>query len=238
MPKVSEAHKDQVRRRLLDAAYVCLERNGFQDMTTRELLAEAGLSNGTLYKYFPSKEHIYEALAEELLGEDVERLRAEAGAGAPGGLGMGLLRFIREVVLIDPDAAIAVSTFRGRVTGDDAMAAIRRLNHWLVEQFAPLVDDAKADGWVRDGVDAEALVELIDLVWDGLGRRTAQKSFVTSDTRVGDVLIDLLIHGTLSASIDPADLPPPDPTLSRSRMRPPRPPAATSPSNPDQPARE
>ena len=53
MPKVSEEHTQQVRRRLLDAARICLERNGYQDVTTRELVAEAGLSTGTFYNYFP-----------------------------------------------------------------------------------------------------------------------------------------------------------------------------------------
>ena len=63
MPKVSAEHKDAVRRRIMEAALVCLRRNGFQDITTRELLAEAGLSTGTFYNYFPTKEQLYEALA-------------------------------------------------------------------------------------------------------------------------------------------------------------------------------
>ena len=77
MPRVSEAHKAEVRQRLLDAAQVCLERNGYRDITTRELLAEAGLSNGTLYTYFPTKDHLYEALAEDLLDADRMRLTAD-----------------------------------------------------------------------------------------------------------------------------------------------------------------
>ncbi|HEY5155044.1 MAG TPA: helix-turn-helix domain-containing protein, partial [Acidimicrobiales bacterium] len=63
MPKVSPEHKDAVRRRILDAALACLERNDYRDVTTRELLSEAGLSTGTFYNYFASKEDLYETLA-------------------------------------------------------------------------------------------------------------------------------------------------------------------------------
>src|SRR5438128_1713385 len=113
MPKVTDEHKDAVRRRIMDAALTCLERNGFQDVTTRELLTEAGLSTGTFYNYFPSKEHLYEALAEELLSDDLERLRSTGFDGK--GTGYGLLRFLSDYALVDPEAAIAVSSFRGRM---------------------------------------------------------------------------------------------------------------------------
>src|SRR5579862_3325952 len=97
MPRVSEDHKQAVRRRILDAALVCLERNGFQDVTTRELLAEAGLSTGTFYNYFPSKEHLYEALAEEALSADVSQALADGPLGVP--VGHALLRFLQDFLL-------------------------------------------------------------------------------------------------------------------------------------------
>ena len=42
MPKVSDEHKDNVRRRIMDAAVVCLVRNDYQEITTRELLVGLG----------------------------------------------------------------------------------------------------------------------------------------------------------------------------------------------------
>jgi len=200
MPKVSPEHKDAVRRRILDAALACLERNGYQDVTTRELLSEAGLSTGTFYNYFPSKEDLYETLAEETLGADIARI-VEAGAeGTP--VGQGLLAFLQEYVLADPATAIAVSSLRSRMhTGPDAGAgAVTRLNHFVVEAFTPLVKESTEDGFLRPDIDPEAIIELVDLVWDGMGRRAAQGTFETSYGRVARALLQVLLDGAVSPS--------------------------------------
>lgn len=198
MPKVSAEHKDNVRRRIMDAAVVCLVRNDYQEVTTRELLLEAGLSTGTFYNYFPSKEHLYEALVEELLAEDVSRI-VLAGAQADGA-GAGLLSLLRDYMLADSRAAIAVANFRSRTTGDEATAAIARLNAWIVDEFTPLVEKAQADGFLRADVDPRALVELLDIVWNGLGHRAAQGSFQTGYQEVGHVLLQLLLTGAVTAT--------------------------------------
>src|SRR3954449_12235194 len=139
MPKVSAAHKDAVRRRILDAALACLERNGYQDVTTRELLAEAGLSTGTFYNYFPSKEHLYEALAEEALANDVARILAADEQGVVP-MGMGLIDFLQGYVLANPTTAMAVSSLRSRMHASPAAAeAVIRLNQYVVETITPLV---------------------------------------------------------------------------------------------------
>ena len=97
MPRVSPAHKDAVRRRIMDAALVCLGRNGYRNVTTREVLAEAGLSTGTFYNYFPTKDHLYEALAAELLAG--ERARLADGVARGDDLGAALMRFLADHVL-------------------------------------------------------------------------------------------------------------------------------------------
>jgi len=199
MPKVSAQHKDAVRRRILDAALVCLERNGYRDVTTRELLSEAGLSTGTFYNYFPSKEGLYETLAEEALGADVARIVAAGDDGVP--IGQGLLRFLREYVLADPATAIAVSSLRSRMHAVPAAAeAVTRLNHFVVEAFTPLVKESTEEGFLRADIDPEAVVELIDLVWDGMGRRAAQDTFETSYGRVSRALLQILLDGAVSPS--------------------------------------
>lgn len=199
MPKVSAEHKEGVRRRIMDAALVCLERNGYRNLTTRELLAEAQLSVGTFYNYFPTKEHLYEALAEEALSADIGRIRRGAEGGVP--IGQALLGFLRDLALLAPSGTVAVATFRGRMNADpEAREAIARLNRWVVEEFSPLVERAQAEGTLRSDLDARAVVELIDIIWDGIGRRAATDTFETSYRQVGEVLIELLERGLLSGT--------------------------------------
>ena len=197
MPKVSAAHKDAVRRRILDAALVCLERNGYQDVTTRELLSEAGLSTGTFYNYFPSKELLYETLAEEALAADVERIVAERQTG--GSVGQGLLGFLRDYVLANPTTAVALASLRSRVDASPAAGeAVLRLNQYVVETLTPVVEASTDEGFLRPDLDAEALIELLDLLWDGMGRRAWQDSFQTSYARVARTALQLLLDGAIS----------------------------------------
>jgi AcrR family transcriptional regulator len=201
MPKVSAEHKDAVRRRIMEAALVCLRRNGFQDITTRELLAEAGLSTGTFYNYFPTKEQLYEALAEEMLSDDISRLLDQGTEGRS--VGAGLFAFLRDSLLVEPEGAAAVASFRGRATASaDAAEAVTRLNHYVVAEFVPLVEKAQADGVVDGSLDPAAVVELIDIIWDGLGRRAASDSFETSYARVGAACLQVLLRGAVAEGLD------------------------------------
>ena len=205
MPKVSPEHKEAVRRRIMDAAMRCLQRNDYKNVTTREVLAEAGLSVGTFYNYFPTKEHLYEALAEEALGQDVIAVMRAGDHGKP--VAVSLLSFLRDYAMTQPEPAVGAATFRGRMdAGPDAAEAIIRLNQYVVREFAPLVEKAQADGWIRGDLDTEALVELIDVVWDGLGRRQATGTFQTSFQRVGGVMIELVLKGALTDDVDPDEL--------------------------------
>ena len=65
MPKVTDEHRDRRRRQILDAAVACFDRRGLHATTTDEIVAEAGLSAGAIYRYFDSKDAIIEAVAAE-----------------------------------------------------------------------------------------------------------------------------------------------------------------------------
>jgi TetR/AcrR family transcriptional regulator, repressor for uid operon len=53
-----------MRERILTAAIACFERSGFHASSMQEICAEAKMSPGALYRYFPSKDAIIEAIAE------------------------------------------------------------------------------------------------------------------------------------------------------------------------------
>jgi AcrR family transcriptional regulator len=67
MPRVSAAHRERRRQQILDAARRRFARNGFHQTSMQDILGEADLSAGALYRYFPSKEEIIAAIAEEAL---------------------------------------------------------------------------------------------------------------------------------------------------------------------------
>ncbi|HEY9407971.1 MAG TPA: helix-turn-helix domain-containing protein, partial [Jiangellaceae bacterium] len=53
MPRVSEAHLAARRDQILQAAWTCFARDGFHATSMQDVFAEAGLSAGAVYRYFP-----------------------------------------------------------------------------------------------------------------------------------------------------------------------------------------
>ena len=71
MRRVNARLKSDRQAEILAAAQRCFVRSGFHDASMQEICAEAGMSPGNLYRYFPSKEAIIAGIAE--------RDRAEVG---------------------------------------------------------------------------------------------------------------------------------------------------------------
>jgi AcrR family transcriptional regulator len=74
VPRVSEAHLAARREQILDAAQRRFLRNGFHATSMQDVLAEAGLSAGAVYRYFRSKDEIIAAIAERYSGEMIATL--------------------------------------------------------------------------------------------------------------------------------------------------------------------
>jgi AcrR family transcriptional regulator len=62
VPRVSQEYLEARRRQILDAARRCFVRNGFHATSMQDILGEADLSAGALYRYFKSKDEIIAAI--------------------------------------------------------------------------------------------------------------------------------------------------------------------------------
>jgi TetR/AcrR family transcriptional regulator, transcriptional repressor of aconitase len=69
MPKVSQEHLERRRRQILDAATECFARQGFHATSMQDIFRASGLSAGAVYRYFPSKNSLIKAIAENMLNE-------------------------------------------------------------------------------------------------------------------------------------------------------------------------
>src|ERR1700739_3609514 len=65
MPKITDAQRETRRQQILDAALRCFSRDGFHATTTADIVRESGVSQGTLYLYFATKDDIVVALADD-----------------------------------------------------------------------------------------------------------------------------------------------------------------------------
>jgi len=68
--------KEQREAQILDAAARVFARKGYERATTREIAAEAGVSEGTIYNYFHSKRDLLIAMSSRLALQSLEQLDA------------------------------------------------------------------------------------------------------------------------------------------------------------------
>lgn len=75
MPKIVD--HDLYRKTLLNQSFDLLAEKGYAAITMRQIAQGLGVSTGTLYHYFPSKEVLFEQLVEEQTHQDLLRVTAE-----------------------------------------------------------------------------------------------------------------------------------------------------------------
>jgi AcrR family transcriptional regulator len=75
MPKLVD--HDLYRKELLGKCFDMFAEKGYSAITMREVAQGLGVSTGTLYHYFPSKEALFEQLVEEWTQQDLMRAEAE-----------------------------------------------------------------------------------------------------------------------------------------------------------------
>jgi TetR/AcrR family transcriptional regulator, repressor for uid operon len=89
MPKIAEAARAARRDQIIAAALTCFAQAGYHATTMADVAAQAGVSKGTPYLYFESKQALFIALHEEWdcgLGDRVNAAIAglpEAGRRSP-----------------------------------------------------------------------------------------------------------------------------------------------------------
>lgn len=146
MPKLAAAARTERRQALVDAAWRCATRKGFQSTTVDDVCAEAGVSKGAFYGYFGQKQDLLLALLDDdarFYDELIESLsRGEAS-------GLRRLRaYAKEVAERSSDPA------RVQVTAD---LWTEMLSQPVVrERFAARVHDRRARirEWIDESIDA------------------------------------------------------------------------------------
>ncbi|MBD2107845.1 TetR/AcrR family transcriptional regulator [Nodosilinea sp. FACHB-13] len=76
MPKIVD--HDEYRRELLNECFDLFAEKGYAALTMRQIAQGLGVSTGTLYHYFPSKEGLFEQLVRETTLQDIQSAIAVA----------------------------------------------------------------------------------------------------------------------------------------------------------------
>lgn len=156
------------RQRVLDAAIACFERSGFHGASMQEICAEAGMSPGALYRYFPSKVAIIAAIAEAERAQHTaffERLaRAEDPVEALASIGIDTL----EQMLTGPTAGLTAETMAEAVRNPEIRAMCDRSITEARDAVAAALARGQERGTVDPTLNIQAACQLIIAMADGL----------------------------------------------------------------------
>jgi AcrR family transcriptional regulator len=148
---------EQTRLRLLEAGAVVLPERGYHDARVDDIVAAAGVSHGTFYRYFQNKDDFFRVLAEaasKRMIELVNRLRLDADVDE---LRAWLQEWFRTY---EADGGV-ISTWQEMQTNDELAAFSQRV---AATVFNRLVRILEGRDFGNPEVDATTLLALIERV--------------------------------------------------------------------------
>jgi len=170
MPKVLPEYLELRRQQILDAAAACFVRRGFHRTTMQDICDEAGLSPGAVYRYFPSKEEIIEAMSEYRQRQNAERLEQAMVKETTLEAFDELLRafFIdRDKAELAMNCALIVELAAESPRNEDVRTSQSRTNAAVRERLAELVEHSQARGDIDRSLDADAVARLMVGMYQG-----------------------------------------------------------------------
>ena len=152
MPKIVD--HDEQRERFAQAAMSLIARHGMEGVTMRAVAAEAGLSYGSLFHYFDSKDDLLMHAVDRLMAMQTKRFN-DYGNQFTG------LRALEHLLCDDAiinessrDSWMVWMTFlyKAALHASFAKRNVQLIRGWL-ERITRLLNDARAAGEVRPDID-------------------------------------------------------------------------------------
>ncbi|OCP05526.1 MULTISPECIES: TetR/AcrR family transcriptional regulator [unclassified Ensifer] len=161
------------RRLILDAAITCFSRKGFHGTSTAEICAEAGMSPGNLFHYFPTKHTIIAAIVEEERQETAEIFRK---LSEEQDLLAALLGFMDTVLELasDPTFSSLALEIAAEAMRDERIGTLAARNDAeLQAALAALLRGAASRSQIDQTIDAAGAARWIAAIIDGIFSRVA-----------------------------------------------------------------
>lgn len=172
-----------VRDQIVEAAAAALAE-GDGELTVRDVIARAGVSNGTLYHYFPSLDLLLLAVAQRASAAQPDAF------GSPGSAS-DLLAVLGRLFASER-ADTVLPWLRHKAISDHSLrVALRRYDREVRDRLVSALEGLPA-GVVRRNVDLEAAVEVVRCLAEGYQLRQRSGTLGVQPDRFLDALLDLL----------------------------------------------
>jgi AcrR family transcriptional regulator len=180
------------RDEILSAAQRCFVRSGFHQTSMQEICAEAGMSAGNLYRYFPSKEAIIAGIAERdraEVGQEFARVDLSQGLFAVLE-GMAHHHFtIRSIEQVKLCTEVMSEARRNPEIARISASFDADVRKWLTDLF----NAAAAQGDISKEADIEGAVDMLMVIADGVWWRRALDPHFRAEAMI-PVFMDVARH--------------------------------------------
>lgn len=155
----------RTRQRLLAAARVVFERDGFLNARVADIAAEAGVSHGTFYTYFDSKTEIFRSVMADVMGL-IWHTRTATDGDPTLSPYEKIQRSNRQFVRVYRENAVMMGLMEQAITYDDEVRQLRLMvRQRSVERVRVSIERMQQAGTVRSDLDAHcvssALVSMV-----------------------------------------------------------------------------
>jgi AcrR family transcriptional regulator len=167
MTPVAEAR----HRQILEAAAACFSRRGFHQATMQDICAEVGLSPGSVYRYFRSKDELIAALVEADRATHIARI--EAVREEPD-LFVAFQALADQTLdsLDDPQKRPLIAEITAETQRNPHIKElVRRSDMAILDSLAQTLRLAQEHGAIDPDLDPRATAEFLIAVVDGLSWR-------------------------------------------------------------------
>jgi AcrR family transcriptional regulator len=185
--------------RILDAAERCFARAGFHRTTIQDIAAEAGMSPGNLYRYFPSKDAMVAGLTER----DRARVVEDFAILTTGGDFLGRFADLaRKHFEQEPrERAVLCLEIWAEASRNPTFNAISdEFDCEVSRRMVTLFRQAQEHELIAPGVDVEALATVMLTLADGLFVRRAISPRYDAEREIGYVMA--IIEAAFAGRID------------------------------------
>ena len=171
MVKFTEAQKEGRRQEILAAAQRCFSRNGFHATTIADIVRASGVSQGTFYLYFKTKDDVIAALADDRAQGDA-LINAIASTEADPIAGLRVLFDLHGETLSDARLAderrVAIQGWaeglRTEAVRDRLIANTARVQ----QEIARLIERGQASGQFRADAEPQGVARALMALFRGL----------------------------------------------------------------------
>jgi len=188
------------RQQILDAAVRVFAKNGFYNSKVLDVAREAGVANGTVYLYFPSKDDILMSIFEEQMSELIDYMKHEIQKES------GCLNKLRKLVsmqmhLIETnreltELLLVESRQSGKFLKSKAIDAVAD----YIDMLSDVLKEGITEGTIKKDIDVIIVGTMLFSAVEGLATRWILEGASYSLDKAADMVIKVFLDGITSMS--------------------------------------